>query len=154
MPLEHIHPMIVHFPIVLALVALAFDLWSITRRGGSADTPPVVQLRTGTVLFVLGAVAAVVTYLFGDMAYDIALDRGVPEATLEPHEGWGTITMITFLVVALLRVVVWWRGLDRKPMGTALAVVPTAAVAVMVVVTAYFGGHLVYDVGVNVASLT
>jgi uncharacterized membrane protein len=150
MPLEHIHPMIVHFPIVLALVALAFDLWWIARRGRAAETPPLIQLRTGTVLFVLGAISAVVAYVFGDMALDIAMNRGVPEATLEDHEGWGTTTTVVFVVVALLRLFVWWRGLDSKPAGVALAVVPTAVVAVMVLVTAYFGGHLVYDLGVNV----
>ncbi len=148
MPTEHIHPMIVHFPIVLALVALAFDLWWLAR--GRTAAAPLIRLRTGTVLLALGAVAAVVAFIFGDMAYDIAVSKGVPEATLETHEGWGTTTMVVYLVVAAVRLFLWWRGLDQRPAGIALAVIASATVAVMVVITAYFGGHLVYDLGVNV----
>ena len=148
MPLEQIHPMIVHFPIVLALVALAFDLWWLARR--HATPAPLIQLRTGTVLLALGAAAAVVAYFFGDMAYDIAISKGVAAATLETHEDWGTTTMAVYVASALVRLFLWWRRLDEKPAGIALAVALAAVVAGMVVVTAYFGGHLVYDLGVNV----
>ncbi len=148
MNLEHIHPMLVHFPIVLALLALAFDAWSLTA--GRHAQAPVVQLRTGTVVFALGALAAIVAFVFGDMAYDIAVEKGVAVAVLEDHEGWGTTTMIVFVAVAAVRLFLWWRGMDQKPVGVFLAVGGTAAVAVMVLVTAYFGGHLVYDLGVNI----
>ena len=42
--LEHIHPMVVHFPIVLALLALAFDLWWLVRRKAT-PTPLIVANR-------------------------------------------------------------------------------------------------------------
>lgn len=148
MPLEHIHPMIVHFPIVLALLTLAFDLWWVVRGQGAAS--PLITLRTGTVVLTLGAAAAVVAYIFGDMAYDIAIAKGVPEATLETHEGWGTTTMVVFVVAALVRLFLWWRQSDSKTAGIAVAIALSAAVSVMVVTTAYFGGHLVYDLGISV----
>lgn len=148
MNLEHIHPMLVHFPIVLALLALAFDAWSLTI--GRHAQAPVVQLRTGTVVFTLGALAAIVTFVFGDMAYDIAVGKGIAPALLEDHEGWGSTTTIVFVAVAAVRLFLWWRGMDRKPAGVFLTVGGTAAVTVMVLVTAYFGGHLVYDLGVNI----
>jgi uncharacterized membrane protein len=149
MPLEHIHPMIAHFPIVLALLALAFDLWWLAR--GRAAAAPLIRLRTGTVLLALGAAAAVVAYLFGDMAYDIAVSKGVAAATLETHEDWGTATTLVYVASALVRLFLWWRRLDEKPAGIALAIALAAVVAGMVVITAYFGGHLVYDLGVNVS---
>ena len=149
MPLEHIHPMVVHFPIVLALLALVFDLWWLAR-GRVAAAPPLIRLRIGTVLLALGAAAAVVAFLFGDMAYDIAVSKGVAAATLETHEGWGTTTMLVYVASALVRLFLWWRRLDEKPSGIALAIALAAVVAGMVVITAYFGGHLVYDLGVNV----
>lgn len=148
MPLEHVHPMIVHFPIVLVLLALAADLWWLVR--GRAASSPLVRLRTGTVLMALGAVAAVAAFLFGDMAYDIAINKGVSVATLEDHEGWGSATMVAFVLAGLVRLGLWWRGLDERPAAIALAIVLTATVAAMVIVTAWFGGHLVYDLGVNV----
>ncbi len=85
------------------------------------------------------------------MAYDIAVGKGVAVALLEDHEGWGTTTAIAFVAAALVRLFLWRRGLDRKLAGVAVAVAATAVVAIMVLVTAYFGGHLVYDLGVNIA---
>ena len=146
--LEHIHPMVVHFPIVLALLALAFDLWWLVRRKATAT--PLIHLRTGTVVLALGAAASVVAVLFGEIAHDIAVTKGVPDATMQTHEGWGTATMLVFLGVALVRLFLWWRRMDETRAGIATAIVLCAVVSLMVVITAYFGGHLVYDLGVNV----
>ncbi|MCA8926615.1 MAG: hypothetical protein KDC18_00995 [Alphaproteobacteria bacterium] len=148
MPIEHIHPMLVHFPIVLALLALAFDLWWFAF--GRNDSQGLIRLQTGTVVMTLGGIAAVVAFVFGDMAYDIAVGKGVATAVLETHEGWGTTTAIVFAAVAAVRLVLWRTGIDRQPAGALVAIAATAVVAVMVVVTAYFGGHLVYDLGINV----
>jgi len=149
MPIEHLHPMIVHFPIVLALLAIGSDLWWLARGRPESG---LIQLQTGTILLALGAGMAVVAFALGDMAYDIAVSKGASEAVLENHEGWGTTTTIVFAIAALLRGFLWVRGFDAKPAGQMAAILPTAAVAVMVLVTAYFGGHLVYDLGVNVAA--
>jgi len=148
-PLEHIHPITVHFPIVLALLTLAFDLWWLVRR--RSVPAPMITLRTGTVVLTLGAAASVVAYLFGDLAYDIARAKGVAEATLETHEGWGSATMVVFVAAALVRLFLWWRGQDGTQAGIAAAVVLSVVVSAMVVITAYFGGHLVYDLGINIA---
>ena len=146
--LEHIHPMVVHFPIVLALLALAFDLWWMVRRKATAT--PLINLRTGTVVLALGAVASVVAVIFGEIAHDIAVTKGVLDATMQTHEGWGIATMLVLLAAALIRLFLWWRGLDGTRAGIASALVLSTVVSAMVIITAYFGGHLVYDLGVNV----
>lgn len=146
--LEHIHPMIVHFPIVLALLALAFDLWWLARRKMVAA--PLINLRTGTVVLALGGLASVVAFIFGELAYSIAISKGVAETTLDSHETWGTATMLVFVAAALGRLFLWWRRMDETPAGTASAIALSAVVSVMVLITAYLGGHLVYDLGVNV----
>ena len=148
MPLEHIHPMVVHFPIALAFLALAFDLWWFVRRSAAAS--PLIQLRTGTVVLTLGALAAIVAYMFGDMAYDIAIAHGAPRDPLEMHEHWGKATLAVYVVAALIRLFFWWRQSDDKPAAIAVAIGLSAVITVMVVVTAYFGGHLVYDLGISV----
>jgi uncharacterized membrane protein len=148
--LEHIHPMIVHFPIVLAIVAVLLDLWRIGRSRGRPPANGVANI--GTVLLGLAGLSAVFAYVFGDLAYDVALQKGFSEAQLETHEGWGTITTVVLVVVALVRIAMWRRKLDAAPAGAATALALSLLAAAMVMVTAYFGGHLVYNLGVNVAS--
>jgi len=147
--LEHIHPMIVHFPIVLAIVAVLLDLWRIAR---SRNRPSTGGADVGTVLLGLAGLSAIFAYVFGDLAYDVAVQKGFSEAQLETHEGWGTITTVVLVGVAVLRIAMWRRKLDTKPTGAALALALSLGAAGMVMVTAYFGGHLVYNLGVNVAS--
>ena len=147
MQLAHIHPMIVHFPIVLIMTAFLFDAARVVRStpAGKGRT-----LDTGTNLAALAGLAAVVAFVFGDLAYDIAIDKGFTEAQLEGHEGWGTTTTIVLAIIAVVRLVMWMRGMNKGSMGRLFAAATTAAGSIMVIVTAFFGGQLVYELGVNV----
>jgi len=149
MSLAHIHPMLVHFPIVLVMIAFLFDAYRVLCSASAATVRPKGP-DVGTILMVLAGVAAIAAFIFGDLAYDIAVEHGFREAQLESHEGWGTTTTITLVIIALVRIVMWWRGLNAGRRGRLFAAALTAAGTVMVVVTAYFGGQLVYDLGVNV----
>lgn len=148
MDIAHIHPMIVHFPIVLVFVALGLDLWAL--RAAGAGQGGTFGINAGAVMTAGAAAMAIVAYVFGTLAYDVAIDNGFDEAVLEGHEGWGTTTMIVLIVMALVRIVMWRRGMSASRIGTRLALAMSAAAVVLVVVTAGFGGHLVYDLGVNV----
>lgn len=149
MPLSHLHPIAVHFPIVFALCLAAFDLVAVVSRYEIVGRS--VAARISAVVAVLAGISAVITYSLGDMAYDIAVASGVPTRTLEMHESLGTWTAVVLVIWAAVRGAMWWRG---RPLGTLtygiLAV--ELIVAALVVTTAYFGGHLVYDLGVNVAA--
>ena len=146
---EYIHPMLVHFPIVLALLLAGVDLLAwlggrpIGGRGGLA--------AASCALAVLAGIAAIATYAAGDAAMDIAIDKGFPEALIETHEGLGTTAAILLAAWALLRAWLWLR--DRRLGGFMrfALVLAEAGLAGLVVVTAYFGGGLVYEHGVNVA---
>lgn len=151
MELVHIHPMIVHFPIVLIMAAFLFDAVRLMRGvPASASGSGRACLDTGTILAALAGLAAVIAFIFGDLAYDIAMDKGFTEAQLEGHEGWGTTTTIVLVAIAVVRLVMWWRGMNTSRTGSLLGTAMTAAGSVMVIVTAYFGGQLVYELGVNV----
>jgi uncharacterized membrane protein len=143
-----VHPMLVHFPIVLVFVALGLDLWALRARATpvGGDFGP----HAGTLMMVAAAVMAPATFVFGMRAYDAAIASGVDEAILEPHEGWGTTTTFVIVGIAAARVLMWRRGLDRSRAGTGLALAMCAVAVVLVVVTAGFGGDLVYDLGINV----
>jgi len=145
----HIHPVIVHFPIVFFLSLMVFDTVTVARGGTLSGRSSIANISVALAL--LSGAAAVLAFMFGDLAYDIAIGSGFQEAQLETHEALGTSTAIALGVWALLRGFFWWRGsalVNRN--GKAIAGIEIAG-ALLVVTTAYFGGHLVYDLGVNVS---
>jgi uncharacterized membrane protein len=150
--LYHIHPMLVHFPIVLFLLGAALELLVLNRGGDLAARQCLAQ--SALALIVLAALAAAVTAFFGDIAFDHAVGLGFPKAPLERHADSGYTTMWFIIVYAALYLLAWWR---RFPLaggrGWLWFIVSLAGIA-LVLVTAYFGGDLVYRIGVNVAPVT
>lgn len=147
--IETIHPMLVHFPVVFILTLAAFDV-IVVAFGISLDRPACTA-NVSAGLALLAALAAVAAYVFGDIAYDAALSKGIPEARLETHQLFGTIAMSVIVSWGLARGLVWWR---RKPVARryrwGFAAIELS-IAALVVVTAFYGGQLVYEFGVNVA---
>ena len=150
-PIEQIHPMLVHFPIVFVITLAALDVVLLARgremagRGGLADISAAVA--------VLAGLTAIAAYVFGDVALDVASSHGVPEARTELHETLGSISAAVLAIWALVRGWLWWR--DRPAGGGVrggIAVVELAMVA-LVLATAYAGGQLVFDYGVNVGRI-
>jgi uncharacterized membrane protein len=147
--IAHIHPMLVHFPIVFFLTLAVVDTIAtlrgvpVTGRGGIGN------VSTGLAL--LAGLFAIVTYIFGGMALDFAEAGGFHSDVAEIHESLGEATAAAFAIWAIVRVVAWWRN-ARLSGGSAilLSLVELAGVAI-VVATAYYGGQLVFNLGVNVA---
>ena len=100
-------------------------------------------------LLVLAAVAAVVAAVFGDMALDHALDTGVPMASMEEHEELGQATAVLLAILAAVELWCYWKSVSGVAVERLLLLANIMLLAVLLV-TAWFGGHLVYDLGVNV----
>jgi uncharacterized membrane protein len=148
--IAHIHPMLVHFPIVFFLTLAFVDTIAtlrgvpVTGRGGIGNVSTGLALAAG--LF------AIVTYIFGDMALEFAESGGFHSDVAEIHEHLGMATAAAFAVWAIIRVVAWWRNAHVRGGGAALLTLIELAGAGVVLATAYYGGQLVYDLGVNVAN--
>jgi uncharacterized membrane protein len=148
LPIEQLHPIAVHFPIVFLLSLAALDLFAVARKIPIDGRGGVANLSAG--LAVLAGLGATAAYAFGDAALDIALAKGVAEAQLETHAMLGTITAALLALWGLARAFAWWRDL---PIGGARAwcvVVVEIAFSLLIIAAAYFGGQLVYELGVNV----
>jgi uncharacterized membrane protein len=147
-PVQHIHPMLVHFPIVLIFLLAGFDLvatflgYSVSGRTASGN------LSTG--LAVLAGLSAAAAYYFGGLALDFAEAGGFSSEVAEIHEGLGEMVALTFGIWALIRAFLWFR--DIRLMRPAAFLFPLVAIAgaVLVSMTASYGGRLVFDLGVNV----
>ena len=127
--------------VVIDLAALA-NRNAVTTRTG-----------VGTISSFAAAAAgmfAVVTWYFGGIALDHAEAAGFSSQVAEIHEGLGGISALAFLGWGLFRLALWVRNRELKALGPAIPATEIAG-ATLVRVTAYYGGQLVYDLGVNVA---
>jgi len=148
-PLQEFHPMLVHFPLVYLLSAVALD-WVRAPRGDLSARTCISNIAH--CLLLLGTAAAGVAAMFGDMAFDVARARGFPAAPIETHEEWATAALTFFVVFAVLRALAWWTRIPltgRRAWLTALLGLVGIA---LLLTTAYHGGELVYRLGVNVAA--
>ena len=142
LPITQLHPAIVHFPIVLALTVLAIDLWSLRRNqplGAVADS-----LAVGAGLF------AGLAAILGDAAAEAAVSGGVADTVIETHESLGMLTAAGLILFGLIRGWSLWRGRGYDGGIRTGVIAGQALLVILVLATAYYGGQLVYDHGVNV----
>lgn len=145
--IAHIHPMLVHFPLALLPVALVFQSIALARGGGLFDRQ--CLSTTGLAILVVAAAGAGVAAIFGDIALDKAVDNGFLLSQLESHEELGKSSALLLVALAAVDGWLYWRqSVSRLASWVMLAT--GTAVLVLLLVTAGFGGQLVYDLGVNV----
>jgi len=149
LPVQHIHPILVHFPIVFFLTLAVLDAVSAARGATVTGRGALGSVSSGLAL--LSGGFAVIAYLFGGMALDVAESTGFHSDIAETHEGLGGITAAAFGAWALIRIFMWWRDYRLGRSGSALLSLVEIAGAGLVVATAYYGGRMVYELGVNVA---
>jgi uncharacterized membrane protein len=149
--IAHIHPMLVHFPIVLLITAVALDIigLSIKKDLASRECLPLIALSA----LLLGTLSAGIAAIFGDIALDKALSLGFPSGPLETHETLALITIAVFSIHCLLRLLALWRRYPLRDFSGWIAVLPGLVGVGLLIATAYYGGELVYRFGVNVATV-
>jgi uncharacterized membrane protein len=150
--LPHVHPMLVHFPIVLFLLGAALQLIALARGGDLAGRACLANAALAAML--LAALSAIAAAFFGDIAFDHAVALAFPRAPLERHADFGYTTMWFFIASAALTLLAWWRRFALAGGRGWLWFAASLAGVALVLATAYFGGDLVYGIGVNVAPVT
>lgn len=148
---EHVHPMLVHFPIVFLLTTAAIDALIIFVQDGDLSGRECF-VRVGLATLLLGTAFAVIAAVFGDMALDIAADKGFDKAPLEEHAGLAGLTIAVFAILALAQSVATWRGMPLSGKYGKIFLASVLLGCLLLITTAYHGGNLVYDLGVNVAT--
>lgn len=153
-PWDGLHPLVVHFPIALLLIAPLLVVAGLLWRAGSRGL-----LVSAFALMLLGTVAAWVAVGSGEAAGKRAEDRGGPvvERVLDQHEELAETTRNVFTALTIVFAAMLFaplltrRTLDRVPS----AVLHAAFLAmyggglVYLVNTAHQGGRLVHELGVR-----
>jgi uncharacterized membrane protein len=145
--IAHIHPMLIHFPLALVPVALAAQFFAVLK--GESLFGRHCLATTALALIVLAAIGAVIAAVFGDMALDQAIANGVPETSLETHQELGQLSAMLMFGLAVIEVWLY----SKTKTGAVFSwgfLLAGAGVLVVLLSTAWFGGQLVYELGVNV----
>ncbi len=140
----NLHPLVIHFPIVLMMTAAVVDLVDVVFARSS-------WLRAATTtLYVAGAVSAVVAFLTGVQAGSTVLIPGLAHPVLIAHRTWALATMACCVVVAVLRLAMLrGEGARSRPRRILLLAIGLIALA-LIQQTAERGARLVYEFGTGV----
>jgi uncharacterized membrane protein len=144
-----IHPMLVHFPITFLITAVVLDIIVLLTKKDLAGRQGLPLIALSALL--LGTLSAGLAAIFGDMALDKAVSLGFPIGPLEFHETLALIAIAVFSLYCLLRLWVLWRKYPLRGRIGWISATPGMAGVVLLIATAYYGGELVYHLGVNVA---
>ena len=140
----NLHPLVIHFPIVLVMTAVVVDLVDVLF-----ERSPWLQAAT-TTLYVAGAVSTVVAYLTGTQAGSTVLVPGMAYPILTAHGQWALATMSCCIVVAVLRLAMLRGGGARSRPRRMLLLAIGLVTLVLIQQTAERGARLVYEFGTGV----
>jgi len=140
----NLHPLVIHFPIVLLIAAALVDVVDTVfdrapGLGGAATT-----------LYVAGTGAAIATFLTGLQAGSTVFIPGMAFPVLNAHRNWAMATTIYFGVLTLLRLAARRGGPPRSRRPRLLLLAFGLAGVVLLQQTAERGARLVYQHGVGV----
>jgi uncharacterized membrane protein len=149
--IAHIHPMLVHFPIVLFLLSITSAVIVLVQGGDLTQRACLPSIALGALI--LGALFAIAAAVFGDIALDQAVSLGFPKDPLEAHEELGLMTTWLFAALAVVQGLAWWRRFSLKGSRGWIVTLVGVAGCVVLLLAAYRGGNLVYNIGVNVLAV-
>lgn len=150
---NELHPLVIHFPIALLLVAPLFIIEGVIANPQKGRPFLIAAL----VLMLLGTAGTFFAVATGEAAGEVAERTPVVSAVLERHEDLAEMTRIVFSVLTILFSAILFlpRILKRETSPLSARVLPLAfllfycAGAVILVKAAHNGGKLVHELGVH-----
>ena len=142
----NVHPMFVHFPIALLFTSVLLDLLAYSLPGRAR----LLLRNVGSVLGLVGALSAALTYLTGRAAAQTVLIPGMAHALVNAHWEWAFWTLWYFAGLAVVRVVLLLTGRATGPRATAALAISGLIGLGLLFETADRGAELVYRQGVGV----
>jgi len=137
-PLSHLHPMSVHFPIALITIGFLFDLASLFYKK-EACLP-----KVGYYLQVVGMLVAIAAWGTGYFIAGATQMEGEAMQVKEQHELFATLSLVAVIVATIARIILVY----QKTENTLFRYIPFGLSFVSVIfitITGYLGGKLVID---------
>ena len=143
----NIHPMIVHFPIVLLILAVLLDL------SGLILTKFDWIKKSALLLYFLGTIAAAVAFLTGNAASDGIEIPSNAFSAVNDHADWAEITLWFFIIYSVVRLTIgiWFKSLKK------IIVVPVVLIGLVGIYFLYqtgdHGAKLVFGYGLGTGNI-
>ena len=96
---NHLHPMIVHFPIALLIVGFIADVVGVILKKDFFT-------KAGFLLLIVGTIGVFAAYFSGDLAGDGVSEAGALKLALEDHEHAAVLTLWLMTGTALVRIAI------------------------------------------------
>ncbi len=140
-PIEHIHPMIAHFPIALLITSVIFGILSrITNMERLSYAANYVMI--------FGVISGYIAIIFGYFAFTKIGDiYDVVENIALAHSVLGAIVIILFTLLLIVRGEINWLQLGKE--NIADIVFPVIGI-LLIIWVASLGSKMVYEYGVAV----
>ena len=139
----NLHPLIIHFPIVLLVVAVFTSLVEVILAKEWI-------YRSRIWLYILGTLSALVAVLTGRQAADSVSPPFSAEMTLSKHSDMGHYTLFFFMALTLAQLLVLRYGKSNKKLVKILILIAGTAGLILLIQTGDLGAKLVYKYGVGV----
>lgn len=136
MDLNHIHPMIVHFPIALLIIGFLFETAGLFGQKAFFG-------KAALYLLVLGTLGVLAAYITGDIAGDGISEAGTLKAALESHESAALLSLWIMLAAAVTRIAYVLLKTNYNFLKWTAFVLFLIGV-ISIARTGYYGGNLVY----------
>lgn len=143
----NLHPLLIHFPIVLLIGAVVLDLIAVIAH--RSRTLQITAIAT----YVLGAVAVYVAFETGQDAAEVVMVPEMAEPVFEEHMDWATYLVWFYGIYAGLRLVLLWLTWTGRVGLRVLLLAVGAGGLFLLVQTAEHGAELVYRFGVGVQAM-
>lgn len=140
----NIHPFVIHFPIVLIVIAAAVELMDVLF-----DRPAWLG-EAATSLYIAGAVAAVAAYFTGAQAASTVLIPSMAHPFVAEHRSWALVTTWYCAAAVAIRFAARAAGVPRARSLRALLLAVGLVAVLLLQQTAERGARLVYQFGTGV----
>lgn len=144
--LSNIHPLIIHFPIALLVVAVLFEIGRLFFKNNDWMTKTILSL------YAIGTTGLLAAFWSGRRAVEAVTVSGDAVPVVTTHEDWALYTLIFYTIFTIARFLVWWKEKDKFTIQ--LVVIISAIVGTgMLWYTGELGAKLVYKHGVAVGEV-
>jgi uncharacterized membrane protein len=134
---DHLHPMIVHFPVALIAVGFVVEVVSLFFKSEKCLS------KTGFYLMILGTLGAIAAWSTGQL-FTEEPTQGEILKVFQKHETGALITMVLMIAGSIFRIWLVVKKKDETPLKwIAFSFYLLAFVAVTF--TGFMGGTMVYD---------